>query len=250
MPQNRNSASRMYAFLISIPSHADNTQNLSAWATALGIKEIDTSRQARLVSERLAELSRELDHIRDGMKSANFSPHLYTRALAALDAAFSPMYLSSSWSHVKQQLKVEHMLALQFCGEILPDEEDEIQQADLDEISSLLAELESLSVNHDQIPDRLRRLIENQVAQIRAAVASYKIAGAKVLREAVRASYGELVEAKDLINEHKNSPAISKLAEVWRKVNNVADVALKVDGVVQLGQKTWLFIESVIKGGE
>lgn len=248
MPLNRNSASRLYAFLISLPGHQDTTQNLSAWADALGIGESDTSRQARLVSERLATLSRELDHIREGMKSANFSSHLYTKALAAFDAAFSPMYLSSTWNHVRQQLKPEHMLALQFCGEILPDEEDEIQQADLDEISSLLAELESLAAKSDQIPERLRRLIETQVAQIRAAVASYKIAGAKVLREAVRASYGELVEAKDIITEHKNSPEVSKLAEVWRKVNAVADAALKVDGVVQLGQKAWLFIESVIKG--
>lgn len=248
MPQNRNSASRLYAFLSSLPGHQENTQILSAWADALDIKESETSRQARLVSERLAALSRELDHIREGMKSANFSPHLYTKALAAFDAAFSPMYLSNTWSHVRQQLKPEHMLALQFCGEILQDEEDEIQQADLDEISTLLSELESLSANSDQIPERLRRLIDNQIAQIRAAVASYKIAGAKVLREAVRSSYGELVEAKDIITEHKNSPEISKLAEVWRKVNAVADAALKIDGVVQLGQKAWLFIESVIKG--
>ena len=182
------------------------------------------------------------------MKSANFSPHLYMKALAAFDSAFSPMYLSSTWNHVLRQLKPEHMIALQFCGEILQDEEDEIQQADLDEISALLSELESLAANTDQIPERLRRLIENQVAQVKAALASYKIAGAKVLREAVRSSYGELVEAKDIITEHKNSPEVSKLAEVWRKVNTVADDALKIDGVVQLGQRAWLFIESVIKG--
>lgn len=248
MPQNRNSASRLYSFLSSLPGHQENTQILSAWAETLGIRESDTSRQARLVSERLAALSRELDLIREGMKHANFSPHLYTKALTAFDTAFSPMYLSGTWNHVRQQLKVEHMLALQFCGEILPDEEDEIQQADLEEIGAMLVELESLAASSKQIPERLRRLIENQVSQIRSALASYKIAGAKVLREAVRSSYGELVEAKDIITEHKDSPEVSKLAEIWRKVNTVADAALKIDGVVQLGQKAWLFIESVIKG--
>lgn len=248
MPQNRNSASRLYAFLKSLPGHAENTQILSAWASALQIEEPDTSRQARLVSERLAALSKELDLIREGMRHGDFSSHLYTKALAAFDAAFSPMYLSSNWNHVRQQLKPEHMLALQFCAEILPDEEDEIPQADLDEITSLLAELEELAANSDELPVQLRRLIENQVTEIRIALASYEIAGAKVLREAVRSSYGELVEAKDVIAEHKNSPEISKLAEVWRKVNLAADTALKIDGVVQVGHKAWLFIESVIKG--
>jgi hypothetical protein len=250
MPQNRNSASRLYAFLIALPGHQGNTQNLSAWADALSITESDTSRQARLVSERLAALSQELDHIRDGMKIANFSVHLYTNALAAFDAAFSPLYLSNTWSHIRQQLTPEHMLALQFCGEILPDEEDEILQADLDEISSLLTELEALAVGSDQIPERLRRLIENQVADIRLALASYKISGARVLREAFRSSYGELVEAKDIITDHRSSPEVSKLAEVWRKVNTVADTALKVDGILQLGQEAWLFIESVIEGAD
>lgn len=248
MPQNRNSASRLYAFLKSLPGHAENTQILSAWASALQIKESDTSREARLVTERLAALSKELDLIREGMRHADFSAHLYTKALTAFDTAFSPMYLSSTWNHVRQQLKPEHMLALQFCAEILPDEEDEIPQADLDEITSLLAELDELVANSDGLPVQLRKLIENQVKEVKVALASYTIAGAKVLREAVRSSYGELVEAKEVIAKHRDSPEVSKLAEVWSKVNLAADTALKIDGVVQLGHRAWLFIESVIKG--
>jgi len=248
MPHNRNFASRLHAFLTTLPQHADNTQVLSAWANAFVVEGADGTRQARLVTEQLSLLANEIDFIRAGMAQANFSQHLYSSTLSALEAALSPMQLPSTWTSVRQYFKPEHMLALQFCGEILPDEEDEISQEDLEGIQTLVTELEAFANTTSTAPVRLKRLLGSQAANIRGALAGYRIAGAKALRDAVRASYGELVEAKDIISEHRDSPEVSKLAEVWRKVNTVADTALKIDGVAQLGHRAWLFIESVIKG--
>lgn len=248
MPRHQNSAFRLHAFIAALPHHADNTQVLSAWAKALAVEIADGNRQARLVTEQLSLLANEIDFIRKGMVQANFSQHLYEPALSAMDAALSPMQLPTAWNSVRQYFKPEHLLALQFCSEILPDEEDEITPEDLTIIQSLVTELEKLATTSAGVPVRLRQLLLNQAANIRAALAGYRIAGAKALRDAVRASYGELVEAKDIISEHKDSPEVSKLAEVWRKVNSVADSALKIDGVVQIGHRAWLFIESVIKG--
>jgi hypothetical protein len=248
MPHQRNSALRLHAFISALPHHADNTQVLSAWAKALAVETTDGNRQARLVTEQLSLLANEIDFVRHGMTQADFSQHLYASALSAMEAALSPMQLPGTWNSVRQYFKPEHLLALQFCSEILPDEEDEISQEDLSTIQALVAELEELANRSSDIPIRLRQLLLNQTANIRGALAGYRIAGAKALRDAVRSSYGELVEAKDVITAHKDSPEVSKLAEVWRKVNTVADTALKVDGFAQLGHRVWLFIESVIKG--
>lgn len=247
MPHHRNSASRLHAFISALPHHADNTQVLSAWAKAFVVEGADGTRQARLVTEQLSLLANEIDFVRSGMAQANFSQHLYDSALSALEAALSPMQLPSSWNSVRQYFKPEYMLALQFCSEILPDEEDEISQEDLDSIQTLVTELEELAGSASSAPVRLKRLLGSQAANIRGALVGYRIAGAKALRDAVRASYGELVEAKDIIAEHRDSPEVSKLAEAWSKVNKVADAALKIDGVAQLGHRAWLFIESVIQ---
>jgi hypothetical protein len=249
MPQHRNSASRLHTLLRQLPNHTDNTQNLSAWASAFQITEPDGGRQARLVTEHLASISRELDYIRDAMRTASFSPHLYEPALSAVDTAISPLYLGNTWNHVKYQLKPEHLIALEFCGEILADEEDAVPPEDLEEIARLLAELEALLDGGDRLPGRLRELLERQTKELRVALAEYPIAGAKGLRNAVRSSYGELVEAKDLIAQHKEEPEVSKFGEIWRKINAVSNTALKIDGVAQLGQRAWLLLESIIKSG-
>ena len=248
MPQHRNSASRLYAFIAGLPSHADNAQVLSAWASAFGFSGAGGSKEARAVTNQLSLLANEIDLIRHGMVQANFSEALYSSALSALETALSPIQLSTTWNVVRQHFRPEHLLAIQFCSEILPDEEDEVSDEDLSAIRYLLAELDELASGSNRIPPRLKQLIQSQSTNIRSALASYRVAGAKALRDAVRSSYGELVESKDVIAEHKDSPEVSKLAEVWRKVNSVADAALKLDGVAQLGHRAWLLIESVIKG--
>lgn len=248
MALNRNSAFRLHSFVTTLPHHADNVQVLAAWAKAFAVDGIEPHRQARLVTEQLSLLANEIDLVRQGMVQANFSQHLYGASLSALESALSPMQLPTTWNNLRQYFKPEHLLSLQYCSEILPHEEDEISKEDLEAIQQLVDELEQLAASTASSPARLRALLANQAANIRAALAGYKVAGARALRDAVRTSYGELVEAKDLIAEHKNSPEVSKLAEAWRKVNQAADAALKIDGLAQLGHRTWLFIESVIKG--
>lgn len=154
------------------------------------------------------------------------------------------MLLASTWNNVRQHLTPQNLLSLEFCSEILPDEEAVISSEELAEILGLVADLRD-AAQSDNIPTSLRALLLHHVELIQRAVAAYPIAGVKALREAAQTGLGELVESKEAVAEHSNTEAVSKLSETWKKVSDVADGALKVDKLIQVGHKAWNLIETL-----
>lgn len=244
MPQNHNSASRILHLLKSIPTHPDNTQTLSAWATLFEVQEPNAHRQSRVVVDRLAAINRELELVRTGMAKAAFSESLYANTLGAYEAAFSPLQLPQTWNNVRQYLSSENQLALQFCSEILPDEESDIPQDELESINRIIEEIQSLLID-SKLPARLQALVAHHVELIRQALSEYPISGAKALREAARSGLGELVEVRDAVVEHRESKEIGKLGQAWKRLNQAADHAIKLDKLIQVGEKAWSLIESL-----
>jgi hypothetical protein len=173
-----------------------------------------------------------------------YSPSLYESALAAFEEAASPMLMPQTWNNVRQYLTPQNLISLEFCSEILPDEESVISSDELAEILGLVADLRT-AAQGERIPFDLRDLLLHHVELIERAIAAYPITGVKSLREAAQTGLGELVESKVIVSEHGNSEQVSKLAKTWKKVGEVADGAIKVDKLVQLGHKAWNVIETI-----
>lgn len=154
------------------------------------------------------------------------------------------MLLPHTWNNVRQYLTPQNLLALEFCSEILPDEEFLISSEELEEILDLVAALRE-AAQSENIPPGLQALLLHHVELIERAIAAYPITGVKALREAAQTGLGELVESKDAVAEYSNSEEVSKLAKAWKKVGEVADCALKVDKLAQVGHKAWNLIETI-----
>lgn len=244
MPKNINSASRLVALLRGIPAHPDNTQTLEVWAQLFQISETNPNRKSSAVAERLSAMYRELEAVREQMQKANFSENLYAPAIEKAEHALSTMLLPSTWNQARQYLTAETFVALEFCSEILSDEEAQISLEELNEISTRVEEL-AASLSGSGLPPRLVALVEHHVGLIRRALSEYPICGAKALRQAARTALGELVEVKDTITANREAPEISKLGAIWKKVNEAADVALKGEKLAQLGQKAWAMLENL-----
>lgn len=244
MPKHNNSASRLHGVFSQLQNHTDQTQVLSAWVQTFAISESAPKRQAIEVARRLESVNRELGLVRTGMSQATYSRSLYEDALSAFEEAASPMLLSHTWNNVRKYLTPQNLLSLEFCSEILPDEESVISSEEFTEILGLVAELRE-AAQSENIPTSLRALLLHHVELIERAVAAYPITGVKALREAAQAGLGELVESKDTVAEYSNSEEVSKLAKAWKKVGEVADGALKVDKLIQVGHKAWNLIETI-----
>lgn len=245
MPQNINSASRLVALLRNIPGYPDNTQTLEVWAKLFEVNEENPNKKSGVVAERLNAMYRELEVVREQMANANYSEKLYSPAIAKVEQALSMMLLPSTWNLARQYLTPETVIALEFCSEILPDEEAQISSEELAEINTRIEELSAL-LSDSQLPTRLRALIEHHISLIRRALAEYPITGAKALREAARTALGEMIEEKESVESNCDAPEIIKLGALWKKVNEAADIALKAEKLAQLGQKAWAMIESIL----
>jgi hypothetical protein len=244
MPKHNNPASRLHGVFSQLQGYSDQTQVLSGWVQTFAISESTPKRQAIEVARRLETVNRELDLVRNGMSQATYSPPLYEGALSAFEEAASPMLLPHAWNSVRQYLTPQNLLALEFCSEILPHEELLISSEELTEILGLVTDLRE-AAQSENIPTSLRALLFHHVELIERAVTAYPITGVKALREAAQTGLGELVESKDAVAEYSNSAEVSKLAKAWKKVGEVADGALKVDKLIQVGHKAWSLIETI-----
>lgn len=245
MPIHTNSASRLKSLLSKTLDESDTTQVIEVWARLFGIVEDSQNKKAALVSERLRWMYHETENISKQMHATGYSDHLYSSAVANIEHALSAMILPGQWNQAKQYLKRETILALDFCSEILPDEESQISDEDIESIRNLTNELRELLLA-SELPPRLIDLIQHHIDLINRALDGYPISGAKTLREAARTGLGELIEIKDVVEASRTSPEISKLGEAWKKVNAVADAALKLEKISQLGQKVWAAIEGCL----
>lgn len=245
MSKNINSASRLLELLQSIPNHPDNTQVLAVWVNLFAIGEQNPNKKSVVVAERLSAMYRELELVREQMQKANFSESLYEPSISRIEQALSTMLLSAGWNQARQYLTRETFVALSFCGEILPDEESRISSQELSAITAQVEDLQALLAD-SQLPPRLRALVQQHINLILTALAEYPISGALALREAARTALGEIVEVKEAIAENRKAPEISKLGDIWKKVNKTADIALKGEKLAQLGQKAWAMLESIL----
>jgi uncharacterized phage infection (PIP) family protein YhgE len=233
MPKNINSASRLHSLLEQVLSEPDSTQVLEVWAKLFAINESNVNLKAALVSEHLRWMYRELDLISNQMQKLNYSENLYTSAISNIEYAISAMILPTTWNVAKQYIRPEYLKSLEFCSEILPDEESQISQDELDNIQELIIDLRS-SLSNSTLPPRLLALIKHHIELIERALAEYPISGAIALREAARTGLGEIIEIKDEVSASQDAPEISKLGELWNTVNKYADAALKIEGIAQL----------------
>jgi hypothetical protein len=237
MSEKRNSASRLAGALNEALAQQENILTADAWFRAF--KRPKTNNQHLMfffVTNRLQLLFSELNSIREHLRSNGFTVTTYEPAFQKIENAISPSVLHVGWAAVKQSLSPEVLLALSFCKDMMPNEESEISTEDL---QSLIKDLESLDIalQDAEIPSHLKVIIKRYIQSIWDALDEYQIVGAKALKCANSKAIGELLEVQTEIKESNEKPVIKKFGQVFKKVNDVADAAIKVDSLMQIGHK-------------
>ena len=232
-----NSASRIHALLSEAVRQPDKAI-WGVWADVFAVKGVDDTETAELVLERLHWLQIELQLLRAQAAEVALSKHLYEGSLARIRSIISPLNLPAGWQGMRGNLTPDVLLALAFLNEVLPDEESAIPP---DELQAILQQVSDLSnaLTDSDLPPTLRALVEHHIQLITTALAQYRIAGARALREAGRTALGEIIERKDELKTEKGSEVVGQLDKVWKRVNSAADAALKAEKFAQLGNRAW-----------
>jgi hypothetical protein len=237
MYKNTNSASRIHALLTNAIGQGDKSlfAVLAAMFEIKGANEADTAMQ---VLPRLNWFYAELQSLEEQARDSKLSAHLYDHAFARIRMVFSPMQLMAGWHGMRGNLASDVLLALAFLNEMLPSDEIPIPSEELATIATELEQLKLLALNSD-LPIALRRFIQHQLELIELAIAQYPVYGAKALREAGHAAIGEIIGTQGTVEAPTENPeALSRLGQLWKRLNTAADVALKAEKVGQLGHRT------------
>jgi len=250
MPKNINPAYRVREILNSVKTKQDKTPALEVWAEVFAIDESDQNKKYVSISRCLADLHDEVELIRSEMLKFGYSENLYSSSLKKCNAAFAIQIITGQWQGPKQHITPEVLVALGFCSEILPNEEDLIDKADLDELRKMAADLRECLAKSTLAP-YAKNIIEKHLNKIDEALLKYRITGVKALEDVMQSAYGEVIASEAVFEESKGSKEIGKLSVMWQKTKSVLDGVVDtnkriggIQGMAEKGQKVIDFIEN------
>jgi hypothetical protein len=241
-----NSAHRLSDLVQAANKAPDNTKTLEVWASVFDVDATDNHEKTSIVSSLLAVLHAELNVVRKRMAETHYSDSLYVPYLQRIENAISGQSLTTTWNNFKQYLTPDAVLALRFCSEILPKEEEPIDQEALEEILDTISQLEGLLTN-TSLSSGVVDLINNQMGLIRRALGEYPIIGIKSVKRAVHTATGELVEHQEEVRQNASSEEMSLLRKILEKTSKTADGVIKTDKAISAGEKILSLIHNTFE---
>lgn len=252
MPKNINSAYRIREILNAVKSKENKTPTHQVWAEVFSIEESDQHRKNTSISRCLADLHDEVELVRSEMLKLGYSDNLYNSSLRKCNDVFAVQAIMGSWQGPKQHITVEVPIVLGFCSEILPNEEDLIDQANLDELRKMATDLRGC-LKKSILPPHTKNIIEKHLNKIDDAILKYKIVGAQALEEMMQFAYGEVIASSAVFVDEKSSEEVGKLCSMWKKtksfLDGVVDTNKRIGGIQGMAEKSHKaieFIESLI----
>ncbi len=248
MAKNINSAYRIKEILDSTKSKNDKTPAYEVWAEIFDLSENDQHKRNFCISRCLADLHDEVEHVRSEMLKAGYTSNLYEPTLNKCNAIFAVQHIPGQWAQPKQQITPEVSTVLGFCSEVLPNEEDLVDQTSLEELRKMASELRE-TLKDSTLAPYLKNIIEKHLSKIEEAISSYRAVGAKALEEVMQSAYGEVISNEEIFKEAKGSEELSKLSALWQKTKSVLDgvvsVNKRIGGVQGMAEKGQSLLELI-----
>lgn len=236
MKDHINSAFRVLDVLERAKRKGEKEKVHAVWSAIFGIEDADQNKKNFEVSRCLNQLHDEVEIVRRQMSSTNFESSLYEPWLNRINSILAVHAIMGEWQGMKNAISGEVLLCLGFCKQILPDEESLIDEKDVKELHEILASLESVLAD-STLPEFTQNLIRTHVENIRHALRSYNIVGAKALQAAMKSAVGEVVANDVAFNAARESEEVTKVGELLSKLHGVTEKIVKSEKVVSAGVK-------------
>jgi len=227
MSENKNSALRI-KYLLEKAREIPNKSVAEVWKELFNIDLTDGNKLYFEVSRCLNLLHDEVEFLRREMNETDYSYYLYDPILNKINNLIGVHTITSNWDGYQKQITPEIILCLGFCSEILPPDEKTVPEEQIDELIKLVHSLES-SITESYLPSYTKRIITKHIANIREALESYTIVGAKAFNDVVQAAYGEVIDNAAVFEESKDSEEVTNLAKIWQKIKTISDNAVIVE---------------------
>lgn len=246
MSEKQNSASRLADALNQALAQPENITSADVWLKVFKKTEVKNHHEKFFfASNRVSLLFLELNNIREYLKGNGFSINTYEPSLERIENAISPSVLNAGWAAVKHNLSPEVLTSLNFCKDLMPDEEMGISEEDLQSLAEDIDSLES-HLENSGLPAHLRSIIKRYIDSVWEALDEYPITGAKSFKSANKKIIGELIEAEREIKESADEPALKKFGSLFKRVNDMADTVIKADKLMRIGHTVVDYVAKIL----
>jgi hypothetical protein len=231
-----NSASRILELLRKANEQPENVKVFKVWSDVFEIDEKEQNRKNMEITRCLSLLHDEIDSVIEGLKLAEEDEFKCHSLLNSIFPILAVHALMGDWKGLKPKLTRELFLCLGYCREVLPTEEDVVNIEDVEELHKLIVILKEQLVD-SSLPIYTKKLIQNHINGILKALHNYKIQGASSLQGAMNTIVGEIVSNEETFKDAKDTPEISMLGKILKKVHKVTDGAIKTEKLLSSGDK-------------
>lgn len=189
MENKTNSAIRLNNIIYNAYNDS-NKSTIDVWKNVFKINESNKHAKEIAVIDCLNDLNNEFELFKVKMKETNFSENLYKKEMTQLQQhLIVPTGINGDWQPRKQQISDVQFKILDFCSEILPNDEILINNEEIEELKKLLDELEDF-IENNSLPMDLNNIIKKHISKVKTALYSYNIKGANVFDEVLQSAYG------------------------------------------------------------
>lgn len=235
MANRINSASRLLEILSNLRGKQDNEKIFEAWASIFMIDGKKHNNRNFEIARNLDQLHGEVEAIRNYMLAIDIEGNLYTRYLDRInDNIIAVHILNQECKSIKNLITDEILLCLGFCKYILHDEGVLVNADDITELNSLLSSLES-SLSGSTLLDYTKKIIQNNIDRIKAALRSYTVIGAKAFKSATDSSIGEIAVNAAAFPDTNDPETITKFGKLLQKMFSITEKVMKADGAITTG---------------
>lgn len=236
----------MHSMLIRAAARTEDVMTIDVWSSVFGLEEESKFSISHRVASRLNLLYEELQLLVEQLRRSGAPERLWVGHLNSVLGAISVHQLSSPWGSGKSFLKPETLVALEFCSQLLPNDEDDIDEEELlqlsGEVNSLLKLLEAST-----LPESLRHVIVRNLNDIRLAIEHYRLIGAKAFKPPLDSSMADVYRAKDQIRENAQTPEISSFRAILETLDRLASAVGNYEKVVGIANRVGGYLADLMK---
>lgn len=245
MPTQYNAASRILKIVNSALQRHDSDSVLTVWNDVFEVHAADVSLSYK-VAAKLALVFEEIQVLESQLGREGIIPRdLYMPALDQAREAFSPLRMGVSLGHIRALIGPEHHRTFQMLVGILRSDEVEATFDEIQELHSLISDLQEL-IGAARLSPQLISVLQNHIDALRRALGNYSIGGPRSIKEALRIMSLEMLPVEDEIISNGQTDEITLLQKIWRKAVVLGAPAGTVNDLYGAAQLGWGMVSAVV----
>jgi hypothetical protein len=213
----RNNAAGRLHTLLKKASQVSGLSVPDGWCSVFQIPGGVEGPREREIARMLTLMHNELDDIRAELGRTDIDRDTYESTLNRISNALSLKLFTAGWDSVKQHLSPEAMGVFAFIVQVLPADEEPLDEAELAELQKYVTSALAVLASGD-LPEWAKQVLRTQYSIVLQALRDYPVRGAAAFRDASIRAVVEWEAHSDRMQTYADRPEVASVKELWPQI--------------------------------